>query len=88
MPEIVIPEAGEHLWEWFWDMNRDRQQGMNGPQPIGLAGIRLWSEMTGQSIRPDEVEIIRDMDDAYRAALSAEFADQQRRRDAEAQSKK
>lgn len=79
---------GEHLWEWFWDMSRDRKWGEAGPDPIGLAGIRLWSEMTGTTIRPEEVEIIRDMDDAYRSALAIERADQQRRRKAEAQQKR
>lgn len=84
MPEADVPRAGEYLLEWFFDMDRDRQEGMSGPQPIGLCGIRLWSEMTGTIIRPDEVEIIRGMDDAYRSALSAEMADQSRRREAEA----
>lgn len=64
-------------------MSRDRTSGPNGPDPIGLSGIRLWSEMTGTVVRPDEVEIIRDMDDAYRTALALERADQSRRREAE-----
>ncbi len=82
-----MPWAGLHLWDWFWDMSRDRHEGMNGPQPIGLAGIALWSQMTMTPVRPDEVAILRDMDDAYRSALAAESADQQRRREAEAKKK-
>jgi hypothetical protein len=64
-------------------MDRDREQGMNGPQPIGLRGIDLWARLTDTFVRPEEVAIIRDMDDAFRAAWAAESEDQSRRREAE-----
>jgi hypothetical protein len=69
-PQYEIPEGGEHLWEWFWDMNMDRMRDMGTPQPIGPVGIRSWAELSGVTIRPEEVEIIRAMDASYRQVAS------------------
>lgn len=73
---MEVPEYGERLWEWFWDISRDRQSGMNGPQPIGPVGIMAWSAVTGNVIRGDEAEILRAMDGAYLRAMSNEAREQ------------
>ena len=49
---------------------------MGAPQPLGPDGIMSWSALTGVTIRPDEVEILRSMDHAYRAAMAEEAREQ------------
>lgn len=80
------PEAVDHLWDAFWDMNRDRATE-HGPQPLGVAGIKAWAEATGAVIRPEEVSILREMDTAYREALAKEIADNSARQ-AESEAKR
>jgi len=71
---IEIEPAGEHLWLWFWDMNRGRRS--NGFGPDGLSGLDLtsWQQMTGAIVRPEEWSIVRDMDQAYVDAASKKMA--------------
>jgi len=78
---VEIPDAGQYLWDWFWDIDRDRID--NNP-----LDIKAWAELTGTVIRPDEVEILRQMDHAYRPAMSAEIADAQKRMAAEQNQKR
>lgn len=70
--EPEIPEDGEHIWAWFWTLNRRRQHGMNGPQPLAYDEIGAWARMTGEPIMREELHIITDMDDAYLTALANE----------------
>ncbi|MDO6966988.1 phage tail assembly chaperone [Rhizobium alvei] len=67
-----IPEEGESLWSAFWALNRRRQHGMNGPQPLTYSEIGFWSRLTGEILLRDEITIIIEMDDAYIVALEKE----------------
>jgi len=69
------PEALDYLWDAFWDVSTDRQEGMNGPLPLGSVLIHAWSEANGEPLNHDEVRIIRAMDRAYLVALSEEMAE-------------
>lgn len=71
-----MPEDGENLWSVFWQLNRRRQQGFNGPQPISLTEIALWLRMTGEILLREELSIILDMDDAYLSSLAEVREDQ------------
>lgn len=60
--EIEVPEAGEHLWSWFWSLERGRACGMNGPEPLAYAEIEAWARLTGTELRPWEVDALKAMD--------------------------
>ncbi|MFD2235942.1 phage tail assembly chaperone [Aureimonas populi] len=81
-PEVKWPVIGSHLLEWFWELSAARRQGMNGPDPIAFADIAAWVRLTGTIIRRDELTILRQMDAAYRSAVSEEHADARRRSEA------
>lgn len=78
VPEIDLPEDAEHLWDWFWEINRRRQSGMNGPQPISHEAIAMWSAMTGEILLREELKILTRMDDAYVSAVAKAHEDQQK----------
>lgn len=67
-----IPEDGEVLWVSFWALNRRRQQGMSGPQPLSYFEISSWSRLTGEILLREEIAILTDMDDDYLDALAKE----------------
>lgn len=70
--EPDIPEEGEHIWLWFWQLSRRRQQGVDGPQPLTYTEISECSRMTGEILLREEIAVITDMDDAYLDALAKE----------------
>lgn len=73
-----MPPDLQYLLEWFWDIGSSRSQGFNGPQPLSLSDIVLWSTLTGTIIRREEVAIIRDMDAAYLDVIAKEQAERRR----------
>ena len=66
--EIDLDDVSGPLWELFWDMNRGRQSGVNGWQAIPPTEMRAWAAITGNVLRPDEWQILRDMDATYMKA--------------------
>jgi len=69
-PESEIPDVASHIWEWFWRLSSCRSSGMNSPNPISFLEIDSFSRITGNIIRPEEVEAICTMDSAYLEALN------------------
>lgn len=65
-----IEDHAQHLWDWFWQLNRGRQAGMKGWLALPAAEIRAWCEMTGNILRRDEIDVIRDMDQAFLVATA------------------
>ena len=72
-PQAYIPEAGEHIWEWFWTISKRRHHSEAGPQPITHAEIRAWSKLYAIEPYPDEVATLVAMDDAYLAETASEM---------------
>lgn len=72
------PEAAEHLWRWFSELNRVRSGNGFGGNPIGYADIADWARFTCTRPGAMEVDWLLDLDAAFRAA-SAEARPKQRR---------
>ncbi len=68
------PEAVDYLWDAFWDISTDRQDGPNGPQPLGSVLIKSWCDLTGTALLSEDVDIIRAMDRAFLSAYADEMA--------------
>jgi hypothetical protein len=60
-----IPTAGAHLWGWFWDAHKGRQEGMSGWQRIPASEWTDWQAIAGVIVRLEEWQILRDMDAAF-----------------------
>lgn len=65
-PLLVIPEAGEYLWNWFWDIRNSLRQVLDGAAiPIPPSEFIAWAELTGQVVWPSEYAILRAMDKVF-----------------------
>lgn len=64
-----MPDAVEHVWEWFWDLSARRK---TGPEALTYAEVGEWQRLTGTAIRSEEVEMIMRMDDAFLAECREE----------------
>ncbi|MFC4729088.1 phage tail assembly chaperone [Coralloluteibacterium thermophilus] len=61
-PKPEIPPPAAHVWGWFWALSNRRR---SGPEPLTYAEVGEWQRLTGTPVRPEEVEMIMRMDDAY-----------------------
>jgi hypothetical protein len=68
-PEYEIPEQALHVWDWFWDLSARRK---SGPEALTYAEVGEWQRLTGTPIRPEEVDMIMQMDDGFLAAVRDE----------------
>lgn len=78
-PQVKVPPAGEHVWDWFWKLSGRRQHSESGPLPIGYAEIGAWSQLLDIHTYPDEIETLTKMDEAFMAETSAEMEAVRRR---------
>lgn len=61
-PECYIPDAGRHIWDWFWTLSNRRR---SGPEPLSYQEIGEWQRLCSIIARPEEIDAIMKMDDAY-----------------------
>lgn len=61
-PDYEIPDQADHVWDWFWELSARRR---SGPEALTFAEVGEWQRLTGTAIRPEEVEMIMRMDDAF-----------------------
>jgi len=73
-PENDWPEALDYLWDLFWALCAERQDGPNGPQPLTSEQIRAWSQLRRVSLTPEEAELLSGMDQAFLLAHAEEVA--------------
>ena len=66
---IRIPEGGRLLWRWFADLSASRTYHGAGPNPISYSEIEAYARLMRWPLRPDHVQMIRRMDDAFLAEL-------------------
>lgn len=65
LEQIDIPVLMIHIWEWFIELSATRQYSEFGALPFTYQEIRSWSELTGTSVSPLDVKIIKELDNAY-----------------------
>ncbi len=54
------PVAGQRAWDWFWELDKGRQVGME-PNPISWSDIGEWQRVTGARPEPWELNAIYKM---------------------------
>lgn len=74
-PELIIPDEGLYLWEWFDDIC----EGINRVHDttvfrITPSDFTSWATITGNIVRTEEYAILRAMDAAYSLELTTELA--------------
>lgn len=74
-----IPDAGLHIWEWWWRLSSRRITYSEVMAPLSYSDIFHWSILTRTQISPSEIEVLFAMDDAYLSAVAAERKGQRER---------
>jgi len=90
--EIVLPEIGLYLWDWFHEISNSVNRVIQGqPMRVPPSEFLAWATMTGRIVLSAEYAILRDMDAAFCSALAVEISEASARHkgraDAEAKSK-
>ena len=57
-----VPWAGRRVWSLFLRLNESRSAGGFGPSPITYEAMDAFSAITGEPLRPWEIDIIRALD--------------------------
>jgi len=65
-PELQVPDAITHVWEWFWQLSGRRH---SGPEALTFADVGEWSRLLQIDLLPEEVQMLLAMDDQYLRAV-------------------
>lgn len=83
-PEFEIPEAGEYLWDWFFEFIEAGRHIDDGvPVSPPWSEYLAFAEVTGRIVRTAEYAILRDMHATWRKAMGVELAENRARKEAE-----
>lgn len=69
-----IPEAVEHVFEWFMELSRARGSNGFGSNPISHMEIAAWSALYGIQPLPRELRMIAAMDAAFLSEMAKQSA--------------
>ena len=78
-PGAVRPTGADHLLAWLKDAGRSRRWDQGLPQILSLTEWKAWAELSGVLVRPEEMAVLRDMDEAYINAVVREISEQRQR---------
>lgn len=74
-PELRVPDAGGHLWDWYFDLSqRLIRRGDGETHPIPPTEFVAWVQATKQIVYPWEYAILGAMDLAYVAEMNIELS--------------
>lgn len=63
----ALPLAGEHLWDWFLELDAGRSSGF-GLNPLSYSEIAAWAALSGAQPSSWEVTALKRMDAARLSA--------------------
>lgn len=73
-PELVIPDYGRYIWNWFVSLNQSISRIKDGVcQPLPPSEVLAWCKLTETIVYPVEYDILQGMDDAFCEETNLEF---------------
>lgn len=73
-PDIEVPEAGEYLWDWYFDAEQRFSRIRDGVcYLISPSEWMAWRDITRNLVYPWEFDILAAMDRAYARAVNEEI---------------
>lgn len=84
-PQPEIPVCGEHVWQWWWELNARRPPGFENLAPFSYTEIYNWILLTGLSVSYRDIRWLVAMDNAWLEAIANEKEDRRRREKEEAE---
>jgi hypothetical protein len=80
-PEFIVPEGGEYLWIWYFEISDSLRRVDDGVCfPIPPSEFFYWKSMTDRVVSADEYAILRAMDAAFCEETNKELQAYQERR--------
>jgi hypothetical protein len=64
------PVLGNHVWDWFLELNRARSTGGFSVSPLSYFDIAAWSSLTKTRIEPWELKALCLLDEEYIAGAN------------------
>jgi len=83
-----VPECGEHVWHWWWELNSRRPPGFDSLAPISYSEIINWLYLTRRYVSPEEIGWLVQMDNAWMTAIAEERKARSEREQEEAERKR
>lgn len=81
-PLLYIPEAGEHIWNWYWEISKNSKRISEGVcKPLAWSEIAGWLQITGAIVNDEEMKILLEMDASFCAETNRELNDYRVRRE-------
>jgi hypothetical protein len=81
-PAIDIPGAGDHLWEWYFQLSGRLRRVRDGVcEPIPPSEFMAWCEASGTIVNALEYAMLSAMDDAFCDEMNQELQDYNTRMD-------
>ena len=71
-PLFRIDPDAKQLWDWFRDIDRQRQQADGMPQPVTFSDLYAWSKLTPNEPDHEQLEILRRIDSAFCHGIAEE----------------
>ena len=65
LPEV--PEAGEEIWDWYWDLRDRAGGGFSGPEPLKYSEIDAWLRLNRHDLSVLELDMLKQLDDSFMA---------------------
>lgn len=80
-PEFEVPEGGEFLWNWYFEISEGLRRIDDGVCfPIPPSEIIAWKNLTDRLLTADEYVILRAMDAVFCEETNKELQAYQERR--------
>lgn len=73
-PELdgpALPECLAHVWAWFVELAAARQGNGFSALPLSWSDMAAWQRLTGADPSPDEVRLLRRLDQLALAHLDS-----------------
>lgn len=88
-PEMVVPVAGQHLWDWYFGLSGMLQRTREGIcEPIPPSEYAVWIDrFCGEIVYPHEYAILAAMDVAFCDEMNKELDDLRARQEEAAKRK-
>lgn len=60
-----VPPQAAHLLGWFYELNAGRTSSGFGPNPLTWGDFTAWASLTGTTLRPWEVRMLKRLDHLF-----------------------
>jgi hypothetical protein len=67
-----IPACGQHVWDWWWELNARRAPGFDSTVPLSYTEICSWLVLTRRLVTPEEIGWLIAMDDRWLNTIADE----------------